>query len=46
MKAKEKQIEWIIVLRAFACLSVIMIHVIEGWIQTSRIGLIDNGGGV
>ncbi len=40
---KEKKIEWIIVLRAIACLSVIMIHVIEGWL--SEINAIDNGVG-
>lgn len=45
---KEKRIEWIVSLRAIACLAVIMIHVIEGWIQAENINIVNNvvyGGG-
>ena len=44
---KEKRIEWIVSLRAIACLAVIMIHVIEGWIQAENINIvIYMGGGI
>ena len=47
---KEKKIEWITSLRAIACLAVVMIHVIEGWIKAENVKIINNiiytGGGV
>ena len=34
--------EWIVSLRAFACMAVIMIHVIDGWTETANIQLTGN----
>lgn len=37
--SNSKNINWIIVLRAIACMAVIMIHVIDGWTSTADITL-------
>lgn len=45
LKQQNTNIKWIINLRAFACISVIMIHVIAGWAHTPNVALNAEGGG-
>ena len=41
MAKKEQKIEWITVLRAIACLAVVMIHAIHGWLDTVNISNVE-----